>query len=244
MNPPGREPREFDDVFRSYNGLPIVGGQAVNLWADSYHLREPLLGEFHPFISKDADLFGQRPELDAIAPPPGWQILFYPEVRQSAVALLTKALPDGSELRAEVMRAVHGISARELAGAELVEIRPGHIYRLPSPLRLLKAKIANVHDLAHRERPQDLRHVRMLVLVCGHYLRDLHASVLAGATPERALINALHELVALLATPKARAIAAKHGVKLGPALPCDLPVERMPKLAAFYANLAAVSRPP
>ena len=107
MNPPEREPREFDEVFRRHAALPIVGGQAVNLWAEAFALREPRLGEFVPFLSKDADLFGHRLALDAAAPPPpGWSITHYSDVRQSAVALLTKPHADGGELRVEVMRAV------------------------------------------------------------------------------------------------------------------------------------------
>lgn len=238
MNPVGRQPREFDEVFQRYNTLPIVGGQAVNLWAEAYHSREPRLDEFIPFVSKDADLFGMRAAVDAAAPPPdGWKIEFYSEVRQTAVALLTKSLADGGELRAEVMRAVYGVGPDDLADAELVEIKPGKLYRLPAPPRLLKAKIANVHDLTQKDRPQDLRHVKMLVLVCRHYLRDMHASVLAGKTPERSLTNALNELVALLATPKARAVAKRHKVDFNPALPLDLPVDRLPKLRAFYDNM-------
>ncbi len=243
MNPPGREPRDFDEVFRRYAALPIVGGQAVNLWAEAFVVREPRLGEFVPFLSKDADLFGHRLALDAAAPPPpGWIITHFSDVRQSAVALLTKTHADGGELRVEVMRAVYGVSEKDLADAQQVEVTPNHIYRLPSPLRLLKAKIANTHDLTQRERPQDLKHVRMLVLICGPFLRDMHASVLAGSTPERSLTNALNELHALLASPKARAVATKHRVDFTPALPLDLATVSLPKLAAFYANLDRAPR--
>jgi hypothetical protein len=77
----------------------------------------------------------------------------------------------------------------------------------------------------------------MLVLICGQYLRDMHASVLAGATRERSLINALHDLHGLLASRKARAIGRKHRLDYAAAFPLDLATDRLPKLAAFYAHL-------
>lgn len=144
-------------------------------------------------------------------------------------------------MRVEVMRAVHGLTNEDLARTTLVEARPGRSYRLPSPIVLLKAKIANTHDLVKKERPQDLKHVRMLVIICAHYLRDLHASVLAGATPERTLINTLHALLAVTSTKPAQAVATKHRVDFSAALPLDLPAEKLPKLAAFYANLPAAN---
>ena len=39
----------------------IVGGQAVNLWAEIYAASEPTLHQFEPFTSKDADIHGKRP---------------------------------------------------------------------------------------------------------------------------------------------------------------------------------------
>ena len=93
------------------------------------------------------------------------------------------------------------------------------------------------HDFVQRERPQNLKHVKMLVLISGHYLRDMHASVLGGITPERSLINALNELRVVLASPKARAVATRHRIDYAPALPLDLRTENLPKLAVFYTNL-------
>ncbi len=225
--------------------LPIVGGQAVNLWAELYRPRTRELDEFHPFLSKDADLFGERPAIEAQAVPKGWAVQYYGIPRQMAVALITKDLPDGEQLRVEVLRSVYGLGPRDLATTLLVEISPGRVYRLPSPIILLKAKIANTHDLVKKERPQDLKHVRMLVIICAHFLRDLHASVLAGATPERTPINTLHALRAVSSTKQAKTVAMKHRVDFSVALPLDLPESKLPKLAAFYANLSApVTRQP
>lgn len=241
------EPGAFDEVLSALAALPVVGGQAVNLWAEFYRARAHELELFHPFLSKDADLFGERHAIEAQRLPAGWKVLFYGQPRQSAVALLTKDLPDGEQLRVEILRSVYGLGPRDLASSLPVTVAPGRSYRLPSPIILLKAKIANTHDLAKKERPQDLKHVRMLVPICAHYLRDLHASVLSGATPERTLINTLHALLAVTSTREAKTVAAAHRVDFSAALPLDLPATRLPKLAAFYAHLspkATIKRPP
>ena len=236
-------PSAFDDVLVSLTSLPIVGGQAVNLWAGLYRPRTRELEEFHPFLSKDADLFGERSSIERHPLPPGWKIQYYGIPRQMAVALITKDLPDGEQLRIEVLRSVYGLGPRDLANTLLVEVSPGRSYRLPSPIVLLKAKIANTHDLLKKERPQDLKHVRMLVIICAHYLRDLHASVLAGTTPERTLINTLHALLEVIGTRQALAVVAQHRVDLAASLPLDLPTDKLPKLAAFYANLPGPDKP-
>lgn len=240
--PPQLGPSAFDEVLTSLTSLPIVGGQAVNLWAAFYRPHTRDLEEFHPFLSKDADLFGERSSIERHPLPPGWKIQYYGVPRQMAVALITKELPDGEQLRIEVLRSVYGLGPRDLTNTLLVEIS-GRSYRLPSPIVLLKAKIANTHDLVKKERPQDLRHVRMLVIICAHYLRDLHASVLTGATPERTLINTLHALMEVIGTRQALAVAAQHRVNLSSSLPLDLPTDKLPKLAAFYANLPDPEKP-
>lgn len=244
MNPIGRAPADFDEVFRHYRDLPIVGGQAVNLWAEYYVPRAAELAPFVPFLSKDADLYGRQIAEDSTGAPPGWKLQTFHEPRQTAVALLTKQLADGSELRVEVMRAVHGLAAEDFASTALFTPdtqQPGKVYRLPSPVVLLKAKVANAHDLTQRERPQDLRHVRMLIPVCALYVRDLYAAVCSGSPPERTLVNTMHALLAVIRSEKSRALSATHQVDFASALPRDLPTESLPKLAAFYANLL---RPP
>jgi hypothetical protein len=240
---PQYDPAAFHEVFATLTNLPIVGGQAVNLWAEIYGAANQSLDEHRPFLSKDADLFGERAAIEAHTIPKGWTIQYYGIPRQMAVALLTKDLAGGEQMRVEVLRSVYGLHPRDVADAALVEISPGRVYRLPSPIVLLKAKIANTHDLVKKERPQDLKHVRMLVIICAHYLRDLHASVLAGATPERTLINTLHALCEVISTRQALAVAEQHRVNLAAALPLDLPVDNLPKLAAFYANLPGPDKP-
>ena len=56
-----------------------------------------------------------------------------------AVAALIKRRLDAETLTVEVLRQVRGLTRKELGDADLVELRLGQIYRIPSPVRLLKA---------------------------------------------------------------------------------------------------------
>jgi hypothetical protein len=50
--PDSTTPAEFNPIFRQ--GVPIIGGHAVNLWATYYSGRgDQELRAFAPFISKD-----------------------------------------------------------------------------------------------------------------------------------------------------------------------------------------------
>ncbi|MEY2880478.1 MAG: hypothetical protein RLZZ15_2858, partial [Verrucomicrobiota bacterium] len=63
----GLSPAEFAEIL-STGDLPlIVGGQAINIWAESYAGRVAGLEGFLPFTSRDADIHGSRAQAEAIA---------------------------------------------------------------------------------------------------------------------------------------------------------------------------------
>lgn len=138
-------PAAFQVVLTDPARPLIVGGQAVNLWAEIYVTTEPALRAFEPFTSKDADIHGDRELAEVLHRRTGWDCRFFGEPRQSAVALLTKPADATSPLlKVEVLRTVYGISADDLGRNLERQLRPGEIYRIPDPFVLLKAKLANV----------------------------------------------------------------------------------------------------
>jgi hypothetical protein len=231
----GYGPAEFSEVLNSPERPLIVGGQAVNVWAEYFALNNAHLATQRPFVSKDADIYGNREIAAKLAAASGWRIKFFHEPRTIAVAVLTKDRPPIGTLTVEVLREVRGLTHKELADADMVELRPGQIYRIPSPLRLLKAKLANVCEIAPT-RPQDINHVRLLVTLAHEYIMEQHAQVVAKRLPERTLINALHELRELASSPSAQLAETKAEVRLVSAIPTDLSTVGLPKLEAFYQH--------
>jgi hypothetical protein len=63
--------QQFTAVFELRNavGKPyvIIGGQAVNYWAETYLEKEPGLAQWLPFTSKDIDFQGDRRDVLRIA---------------------------------------------------------------------------------------------------------------------------------------------------------------------------------
>ena len=226
-------PAEFGEILSSPERPLIVGGQAVNVWAEYFAPRNAQIAAQQPFVSKDADIFGDRALAQKLADRAGWEIRFFHEPRTIAVAALIKRRSNAETLTVEVLRAVRGLTRKELEDADVVELRPGQIYCIPSPVRLLKAKLANLREIVPT-RPQDANHVRLLVSLTHDYLVEQHAHVLAKRLTERALVNALHETRDIIGA--ARELESRHHLSLAPALPLDLPTSGLPKLAAFYQH--------
>ena len=90
-------PVDFAAVLADPSRPLIVGGQAVNIWAEIYVPAEPALKEFAPFTSHDADIHGDRALAEMLHRRTGWSCRFFDDVRQIAVAILTK--PDTTGTR-------------------------------------------------------------------------------------------------------------------------------------------------
>ena len=177
----------------------IVGGQAVNLWAERYRPREPRLDAFLPFTSKDLDLVGSTAAARRTAAVVGWQF-----VPPAADAFVMQGKLRHGELLVEFLRP---------EGADLFP--PGRVeapvagqtltLRVLAPPVLLMKKVALATDVPQAgvedeiAPRQDVRHVQMLALLFAHYLQDTVLDAAAvGATPA-ARRDAMQPLVALLA---------------------------------------------
>ena len=86
---PERAPRDFVAILGASELPLIVGGQAVNLWADLYAPEVPALEQFRPFVSKDADIYGTRALAERLARRAGWELYFDPK-RDSIVAAILR----------------------------------------------------------------------------------------------------------------------------------------------------------
>ncbi len=239
-----RPPDEFGDILRSPEKPLIVGGQAVNLWAYYYSFTDEQLAKQQPFMSKDADILGDRAMAEKLGRTPGWKVRHYNEPRQTAVALLWKESPGEEDLIVEVLRTVKGLGPKDVAESDVIELQPGHIYRVPSPIRMMKAKLANLTEI-RPYREQDLRHVRLLVPICRHYLNEQLQQVRAGQMTERTWINAYHELREIVSQRAAQDVDKKFVLGLGNVFPAAASSEGLPKIAQLYAHMRAPrQRPP
>ena len=133
--------------------------------------------------------------------------------------MLTKELPNNEKLLIEVISSVNGLTREELSDPDVLELRPGHVYRVPSPVTLLKAKLANVAKIDQTRR-QDVRHVQMLIPCVCEYLREYwHVRALAGKISERQLTNLLENARDLSSDPSNKTFGEKHNFELAKIFP-------------------------
>lgn len=223
MSEGAHPPTDFAAVLAHPDPRPlIVGGQAVNIWAEIFVTDLPELNAFAPFTSRDADIFGDRELARRLQQQTGWECRFYDDVRQIAVALLTKDQAGGAPLLIEVIRAVNGLTSDDLSRDQTRELRPGEYYRIPTPLVLLKAKLANLVVLSRQDRPQDIKHTRMLLPICRAFLDEMHADIGRPDMSERNFIGALNYAKDVITSSSAKMAAAQHGLDLWTIFPSAL----------------------
>lgn len=195
-----RPPSAFANLLATgKEPLVLVGGQAVNLWA-LYYEAETM--DLAPFVSRDVDVLGDREILTAIGFRAGAKPQFFPmKPPSNEVGVVIARDEQGLPLLIEVLRHVHGITNEELKEPLYTFAIEGTNVRAPGPIALLKAKLANVADLAQNGR-QDARHVCILARLLPAYFHDLERAVLEERTEERALIRLLERLVAIVTDEK------------------------------------------
>jgi hypothetical protein len=229
-----RQPEEFAAVLATDEPLFLVGGQAVNLWALYYRERTAGLA---PFVSRDVDVLGDRETLLLIGKVAGVKPQFFtkgPATNEIGVVVATS--PDGRPLPVEVLRYVHGIGNEDLCrpAYTIVLGASGVTVRVPGPVALLQAKIANLADLSQNGR-QDARHVRILAQLMPAYLADLQASMAAGRLDERGMLDLLERLLAVVTPRKARRVLTDLTI---PRRPLFSELEEVPpsKLSSFLTK--------
>jgi hypothetical protein len=75
--PDQHELSAFAEVLNSAEKPILVGGHAVNRWAEHFASAIPALNSLRPFMSKDADIFGDRAMAERLAVSTKWRLTCY-----------------------------------------------------------------------------------------------------------------------------------------------------------------------
>lgn len=235
--PETTRPQDFDPIFSQ--GVVIVGGHAVNLWASFYADRgDPVLARFAPFTSKDADIFVKDRDLAvAVATTAGWQFRSNPEPRSPVLGAIVMTKGE-AELQVDVLQSVTGLSADDLAETETIAFANGKNYSVPAPGVMLKAKLANLAAHAQGDR-QDERHVRILLLCCAHYLADACAALLAGNLSEREVVERFMATWRVITNAETDRLEKRYALDVLSAIPVRKAIGKagnLPRIRAFYTH--------
>lgn len=170
--------REFLSV-QNGKGEPaiVVGGHAASLWALHYCQKEPAILNFAPYTSKDMDFVGDRTTAFTLARMVNQPAEKAPRNEPTPVIYRIKRLfADQTRQNStlEVLDHLAGVTNNELRETAItiyskeLDMR----VRLPSPITCLKSATRNLVRL-NQEKRDDLKKVRILILCCRAFLREL-----------------------------------------------------------------------
>jgi hypothetical protein len=229
--------QQFSEVFRIQDatGQPyvLIGGQAVNYWAERYLPVEPELKPLQPFTSEDIDFKGGTDDVRRIADQLK-RTPVYPSKAQMTV--LAGAVPfkiGDLKSNIEIVRRIRGISG----SAEALAIRAewnGMEIRVLDPISLLACKL-ELAACVPQENRRDVMHLTTLVPCVRAFLGEFLRQVERGEIPARHWLDAANQVLKLTTNHRARVVAKKHPIDWMRVLPLTAIAEcRDPKIKRFH----------
>lgn len=207
-------------ALRNPGGRPyvLIGGQAVNFWAERYLEDEPALRKFAPFTSRDIDYFGGKADVEYMAGQLKRKPV-YPYWR--AMTALAGTIPlqlEAHDTVIEVVRLVPGVDAERVEKSALPSSFLGHELRVIFPVHLLicKAHLARTIDQINR---QDVFHLKVMLLCVRSFLAESLQQVEAGAITVRDWLNIVKDLLAFTESDLGRNVARQHDIDWSVILP-------------------------
>ena len=212
---------EFAEVFnvRNSEGLPyvLIGGQAVNYWAERYFQTESELKALQPFTSEDIDFKGGKQDVKRIAEQLQLTEVYPSKVAMTALAGCVPFQIGDLKSNIEIVRTVPGISGSIDALAIEAELS-GKIIRVLDPISLLACKMDLLATVSQEHR-RDLEHIRILVPCVRAFLREFLLQVEQNELPVRGWLGAANRVLKLTSSSRSRKIARRSNIDWSEILP-------------------------
>ena len=213
--------REFSEVFnvRNSEGLPyvLIGGQAVNYWAERYFQSESELKALQPFTSEDIDFKGGKLDVKRIAEQLKLTEVYPSKVAMTALAGCVPFQIGDLKSNIEIVRTVPGISGSIDALAIEAELG-SKIIRVLDPISLLACKLDLVATISQEHR-RDLEHIQILVPCVRAFLREFLQQVEQNELPARGWLGAANRVLKLTTSSRSRKIARRADIEWSEILP-------------------------
>jgi hypothetical protein len=213
--------QQFSEVLkiRDATGQPylLIGGQAVNYWAERYLATEPQLKSLQPFTSEDIDFKGGSADVQRIARQLELAPGYPPKVQMTALAGVIPFKIGGLKSNIEVVRRIPGVSGSVEALAVQAEWN-GKSIRVLDPISLLACKLELVASVPQEKR-QDVPHLKILMPCIRAFLNEFLQQVERNEIPARHWLGAANQVLKLTTNHRARKIAIKHQIDWPEILP-------------------------
>jgi hypothetical protein len=165
-------------ILAELHGLDVVlvGGQAVNFWADYYASEDPELGTRSPLTSKDIDFHGDRDQAQQCAAKLRGHADFSVAKPFGSIlnAEVTFTDSEGEKRRIEFIRAVAGLEKKNLIESAVPVEVGGHDVLVMNPVYCLVSRAANVIRLPEKyDNEQGMNQLRAAAICARIFIRAL-----------------------------------------------------------------------
>jgi hypothetical protein len=212
---------QFSEILkvRDAAGKPyiLIGGQAVNYWAERYLERAPQLKTLGPFTSADIDFKGTADDVRRIAEQLNLTPGYPPKVAMTALAGVIPLRIGGEPSNIEVVRRVPGISAALDDFA--IEAKWGDKnIRVLDPISLLASKLELVATVPQDKR-NDVQHLKILVPCVRAFLEQVLQQVERQEIPARDWLGLANQALKLTTDHRAVRIGERCQINWREILP-------------------------
>lgn len=213
---------QFVEVFKVRNtaGKPyvLIGGQAVNYWAETYLAHELELAKWRPFTSEDIDFQGGRDDVSRIAEKLGLPAQFPHKNQMTALAGVIPFKIGDIQANIEIVRLVPGLPNNKMDAWSITAKKSGKEIRILDPVSLLCSK-ANLALKVDQKQRRDADHLRIMVVCTRAFLRETLRGVTTAGLPARGWLGAVERVLQLAESTIGKQAARKLGVNWLDALP-------------------------
>ena len=177
---------QIKDVYHILEAIPepgeviLIGGQALNFWAEYYSRKDPSLNTYLPFVSEDIDFLGGMDI--AVAMQEAWHgKIFVPDMdtHTPAIAKVNFKLKDGRQVAVDFLDIMLGADKyhikKEAAFTEIPNSQKS--FKVLHPAHCLASRLINTYGiLKRRSRSYGMREVdrtELAIKVLHHYTYNL-----------------------------------------------------------------------
>jgi len=194
---PGDLSAFFTALRKSPHPAVLVGGQSLTFWIDFFNIPVPEIDT--PYLTQDADVLATKHDALIVAKELHGTCAI-PDLGDATpnTAIVTYTTPDGRKLFVDFMGTLIGLRNEEIrkTAVELDHSEYGLI-RVLHPTLVLKSRIVNLHRLTQKRNANGVEQARLAVPVVKAFLEYYVSNGLAGAKPDKYLIDRimwLHDL--------------------------------------------------
>jgi hypothetical protein len=156
----------------------LIGGQALNFWAERYAVREKSLAAEGPYASKDIDFCGTQEQLRVCARALNGRAEYQSsDARSLCIGIVHYLDSDADERELDFLSKPYGLETEpvfEMSFPATVRSADGReaTIRIMHPLHCFMSRFANVADLEKYQNDQGLKQLRASILCLQTFLSE------------------------------------------------------------------------